>query len=54
VRDAGYAYACAIDPGPLTGVHALPRLHVGQRDTAWRLALKYRLHRLRRRPVEGV
>jgi peptidoglycan/xylan/chitin deacetylase (PgdA/CDA1 family) len=54
VRDAGYAYACAIDPGPLTGVHALPRLHVGQGDTAWRLALKYRLHRLRRRPVEGV
>ncbi|MFD4261678.1 polysaccharide deacetylase family protein [Streptomyces sp. NPDC058534] len=54
VRKAGYAYACAIDPGPLTGPHALPRVHVGQNDTAWRLYLKHRLHRLRRRPVEGV
>lgn len=54
VREAGYAYACAIDPGPLTGVHALPRVHVGQEDTSWRLHLKYRLHRLRRRPVEGL
>ncbi|MEU6808199.1 polysaccharide deacetylase family protein [Streptomyces sp. NPDC046831] len=54
VRDAGYAYACAIDPGPLTGTHALPRVHVGQNDTAWRLHLKHRLHRLRRRAVEGV
>lgn len=54
VRKAGYAYACAIDPGPLTGPHALPRAHVGQNDTAWRLHLKLRLHRLRRRPVEGV
>ncbi|MFB8772878.1 polysaccharide deacetylase family protein [Streptomyces broussonetiae] len=51
VRAAGYRYACAIDPGPLTGPHALPRLHIGQRDTAVRLLLKYRLHRLRRRPV---
>lgn len=54
VRDAGYAYACAIDPGPLTGPHALPRVHVGQNDHAVRLFLKYRLHRLRRRPVEGI
>lgn len=54
VRKAGYTYACAIDPGPLTGPHALPRAHVGQNDTAWRLHLKLRLHRLRRRPVEGV
>lgn len=54
VRAAGYAYACAIDPGPLTGPHALPRLHVGQRDTAVRLLLKYKLHRLRRRPVTGA
>ncbi|MET8943904.1 polysaccharide deacetylase family protein [Streptomyces sp. NPDC004542] len=54
VREAGYTYACAIDPGPLTGPHALPRLHIGQNDTAWRLHLKYRLHRLRRRPVAGV
>jgi peptidoglycan/xylan/chitin deacetylase (PgdA/CDA1 family) len=54
VRKAGYTYACAIDPGPLTGPHALPRAHVGQNDTALRLHLKLRLHRLRRRPVEGV
>ncbi|MGJ5896869.1 polysaccharide deacetylase family protein [Streptomyces niveiscabiei] len=54
VRDAGYAYACAIDPGPLNGVHALPRVHIGQNDTAARLFLKHRLHRLRRRPVEGL
>ncbi len=54
VREAGYAYACAIDPGPLTGPYALPRVHVGQRDTAVRLLLKTRLHRLRRRPAQGV
>lgn len=54
VREAGYAYACAVAPGPLTGPYALPRLHIGQRDTAWRLHLKHRLHRLRRRPVQGV
>ncbi|MFF5957459.1 polysaccharide deacetylase family protein [Streptomyces luteogriseus] len=52
VREAGYAYACAIDPGPLGGPHALPRVHIGQNDTAARLFLKYRLHRLRRRPVQ--
>ncbi|MET9775641.1 polysaccharide deacetylase family protein [Streptomyces sp. NPDC006367] len=54
VRAAGYSYACAIAPGPLTGPYALPRVHVGQRDTAVRLLLKTRLHRLRRRPAEGV
>lgn len=54
VQDAGYTYACAIDPGPLTGPLALPRLHIGQNDTAVRLFLKHRLHRLRRRPVEGL
>ncbi|KAA0921896.1 polysaccharide deacetylase family protein [Streptomyces apricus] len=50
-RAAGYRYACAIDPGPLTGTFALPRVHVGEDDTSWRLLLKYRLNRLRRRPV---
>ena len=54
VRDAGYAYGCAIDPGPLTGRYALPRVHIGQNDTAVRLLLKLKLHRLRRRPVEGA
>jgi peptidoglycan/xylan/chitin deacetylase (PgdA/CDA1 family) len=50
VRDAGYTYACAIDPGGLGGRYALPRVYVGQHDTAVRLFLKHRLHRLRRRP----
>jgi peptidoglycan/xylan/chitin deacetylase (PgdA/CDA1 family) len=54
VRAAGYTYACAIDPGRLSGAHVLPRVHVGQNDTALRLLLKYRLHRLRRRPVAGL
>lgn len=54
VRDAGYTYGCAIDPGPLGGLFALPRVHVGENDTGPRLFLKQRLHRLRRRPVEGV
>lgn len=51
VRDAGYTYAVAIDPGPLTGVFALPRIHVGENDTGPRLHLKRRLHRWRREPV---
>ncbi|MFJ1804835.1 MULTISPECIES: polysaccharide deacetylase family protein [unclassified Streptomyces] len=54
VREAGYSYACAIDPGPLNGLHALPRVHIGQDDNAVRMHLKYRLHGLRRRPVEGL
>ncbi|MEU6527416.1 polysaccharide deacetylase family protein [Streptomyces sp. NPDC046924] len=54
VRKAGYAYACAIDPGALTGPHALPRVHIGQNDTTWRLYLKHRLHRWRRRPAGGL
>ncbi|MER7518505.1 polysaccharide deacetylase family protein [Streptomyces sp. NPDC126499] len=49
VRKAGYAYACAIDPGPLSGTYALPRVHVGEEDTAWRLTAKRFLHPLRRR-----
>ncbi|MFG3285421.1 polysaccharide deacetylase family protein [Streptomyces sp. NPDC048111] len=48
VRAAGYQYACAIDPGPLTGRYALPRVHVGEQDTALRLRLKRGLHRWRR------
>ncbi|MFC7930967.1 polysaccharide deacetylase family protein [Streptomyces cinereoruber] len=49
VRRAGYRYACAIDPGPYTGAYALPRIHIGENDTAWRLAAKRLLHPLRRR-----
>ncbi|MFF5100922.1 polysaccharide deacetylase family protein [Streptomyces sp. NPDC000134] len=54
VRQAGYGYGCAIDPGALTGPYALPRVHVGEDDTAVRLLLKRGLHRWRRRPAEGV
>jgi peptidoglycan/xylan/chitin deacetylase (PgdA/CDA1 family) len=54
VRQAGYGYGCAIDPGALTGPYALPRVHVGEADTAVRLLLKRGLHRWRRRPAEGV
>ncbi|MET9951091.1 polysaccharide deacetylase family protein [Streptomyces sp. NPDC006339] len=49
VRKAGYAYACAIDPGPLSGTYALPRVHIGEEDTSWRLTAKRLLHPLRRR-----
>ncbi|MFR9675596.1 polysaccharide deacetylase family protein [Streptomyces sp. TR06-5] len=51
VRSAGYAYGCAIDPGPLTGQHALPRVHIGEQDNAVRMYLKRRLHPWRRRPL---
>jgi peptidoglycan/xylan/chitin deacetylase (PgdA/CDA1 family) len=51
VRVAGYGYACAIDPGPLTGVHALPRVHIGADDTSVRMFLKRVLHPLRRKPL---
>ncbi|MFI6881061.1 polysaccharide deacetylase family protein [Streptomyces sp. NPDC050400] len=49
VRRAGYRYGCAISPGSLTSVYAMPRVYVGQRDAPWRLELKRRVHRLRRR-----
>jgi peptidoglycan/xylan/chitin deacetylase (PgdA/CDA1 family) len=49
VRDAGYRYGCAIDPGPLTCAHALPRVHIDEQDTPWRLTAKRVLHPLRRR-----
>lgn len=53
VRKAGYRYASAIDPGPLTGAYALPRVHIGEDDTPWRLTAKRVLHPLRRRhPVD--
>ncbi|SCF76346.1 Polysaccharide deacetylase [Streptomyces sp. MnatMP-M17] len=54
VRAAGYTYACAISPGPLTGMLALPRVHVGEKDTGPRLHLKRRLHRWRREPVPAA
>lgn len=51
VRRAGYRYAVGIDPGQLTGLFALPRLHIGQEDNGPRLFLKRALHRRRREPV---
>lgn len=46
-RAAGYAYACAITPGRLTGPHALPRTHVSQADGRGRMRIKQLRHRLR-------
>lgn len=40
VHAAGYAYGCAIDPGPLTGAYALPRTHISQADRAAHLWAK--------------
>jgi peptidoglycan/xylan/chitin deacetylase (PgdA/CDA1 family) len=55
VRQAGYRYACAITPGPDgCGDFALPRIHVGQVDTAARLELKRRLARMFGRSVEAA
>lgn len=51
VRTAGYGYACAIDPGALTCVHALPRVHIDASDTAVRLFLKRALNPVRRKPL---
>ena len=51
VRAAGYGYACAVDPGRLTGIHALPRVHIGEADTDARLLAKRLLHPVRRRPL---
>ncbi|MFG3634505.1 polysaccharide deacetylase family protein [Streptomyces huasconensis] len=52
VRGAGYRYACAIAPGSLAGPYALPRVHIGQSDTAARLRLKMWTNRLRHRALD--
>lgn len=49
VRDAGYAYGCALVPGPLAGRLALPRTHVSHADRGARLRAKEVRHRLRYR-----
>jgi peptidoglycan/xylan/chitin deacetylase (PgdA/CDA1 family) len=48
VREAGYSYACGVDPGSLSSTFALPRAHIDQRDTGLRLFAKHMLHRVRR------
>ncbi|WP_069173849.1 polysaccharide deacetylase family protein [Streptomyces griseus] len=49
VREAGYAYACALAPGSLLGPLALPRTHVSHADRGARLRAKEVRHRLRHR-----
>jgi len=46
VADAGYDYACAV-AAPMTalGMAALPRIYVGERDSAGRMAAKRLLYR---------
>jgi peptidoglycan/xylan/chitin deacetylase (PgdA/CDA1 family) len=46
VGAAGYEYACAVEtPLPCLGPLAMPRMYVGQRDSAARMTLKRRLHK---------
>jgi peptidoglycan/xylan/chitin deacetylase (PgdA/CDA1 family) len=46
VRDAGYDYACAVQtPMADLGIMALPRVYIGQQDSAARLAAKRILFR---------
>jgi peptidoglycan/xylan/chitin deacetylase (PgdA/CDA1 family) len=47
VRAAGYHYGCAIWRSPLTGLHALPRTYIGDRDGSLRLLAKWYRHHLR-------
>ncbi|MDF6022827.1 polysaccharide deacetylase family protein [Streptomyces sp. JH34] len=49
VREAGYAYGCALAPGALAGPLALPRTHVSHADRGARLRAKEVRHRLRYR-----
>lgn len=46
VREAGYDYACAVrTPRAALGLHALPRVYVGQRDGPGRMTAKRLLFR---------
>jgi peptidoglycan/xylan/chitin deacetylase (PgdA/CDA1 family) len=54
VRAAGYHYGCAIWRSPLTGVHALQRSYIGDRDGSLRLLAKWYRHHLRSRPNLGL
>lgn len=49
VREAGYAYGCALSPGALSGPLALPRTHVSHADRGARMRAKEIRHRLRYR-----
>jgi peptidoglycan/xylan/chitin deacetylase (PgdA/CDA1 family) len=54
VRAAGYHYGCAIWRSPLTGVHALARSYIGDRDGSLRLLAKWYRHHLHSRPTLGL
>jgi peptidoglycan/xylan/chitin deacetylase (PgdA/CDA1 family) len=46
VGEAGYSYACAVaTPVARLGPLALPRVYVGERDSAARMTIKRRLHK---------
>jgi peptidoglycan/xylan/chitin deacetylase (PgdA/CDA1 family) len=46
VGEAGYEYACAVQtPLAHLGRLALPRIYIGQRDSAARMSIKRRLHK---------
>lgn len=47
VRKAGYEYACAIEPSPLIGDHALPRTCMDDRDRGLRMWGKLLRHQIR-------
>ena len=46
VRAAGYRYACAVGRSTLDSRYAVPRVFVGDRDGAARLAAKWLRHRI--------
>ncbi|MFI2609113.1 polysaccharide deacetylase family protein [Kitasatospora sp. NPDC018619] len=48
VELAGYAYGCAVSPGAHSGVYAIPRCYVGDRDGPLHLAAKLVRDRWRR------
>ncbi|MFI1398409.1 polysaccharide deacetylase family protein [Streptomyces sp. NPDC020681] len=52
VREAGYAYGCAIRPGALADLHTLPRTHISQADRAVRLSVKRLRHSVERHVME--
>lgn len=49
VHAAGYHYGCAIWRSPLTGLLALPRIYIGDRDASLRLRAKWYRHRYQHR-----
>jgi peptidoglycan/xylan/chitin deacetylase (PgdA/CDA1 family) len=52
VQEAGYAYGCGVKvPAATVSRFSLPRMHVGQRDGAFRLALKRRVYKAYARTV---